>query len=121
MRPCPGHDDLRRLLAEQLAEGEREVAERHVEGCAACQEVLAALAGDAPPGVADCPDRPPLGTGMRRRLERAGRAPPRPTAVPLRMAPGRAFPGTRSSRSWAAAAWASSTGPATWPWTARWP
>ena len=55
MNPCPTGDQLRRLLAEQLGDEERADVEAHVEGCPACQETLAELAGDAP----DAPTRLP--------------------------------------------------------------
>src|SRR6266545_4822958 len=45
MTPCPGQEQLERLLAEQLAEAERGAVEGHVEGCAACQVALGRLAG----------------------------------------------------------------------------
>src|SRR5262245_27243857 len=47
MNSCPTPDQLRRLLAEQLGDEERADVEAHVEGCAACEETLAELAGDA--------------------------------------------------------------------------
>jgi hypothetical protein len=47
MSDCPQREQLERLLAEQLVGPDLDVLESHVELCAACQEVLARLAGDA--------------------------------------------------------------------------
>jgi hypothetical protein len=44
MTRCPPTEDLERLLAEQLPDGERATAAAHVEACAACQSVLERLA-----------------------------------------------------------------------------
>jgi hypothetical protein len=43
MSPCPSPERLRRLLAEELDDAERDPLESHVEGCAACQEALEEL------------------------------------------------------------------------------
>jgi WD40 repeat protein len=47
MRPCPSHEELQQLLAEQLRPPAREAIEGHVEACAACQGVLARLTDQA--------------------------------------------------------------------------
>jgi WD40 repeat protein len=43
MHPCPSHEELQQLLAEQLRPPAREAIEEHVEACASCQEVLVRL------------------------------------------------------------------------------
>jgi hypothetical protein len=66
MRRCPPAQALERLLAEGLSGAERGALEAHVEGCPACQEALARLAGGAdpcggwptPPGEATSSGRP---------------------------------------------------------------
>jgi eukaryotic-like serine/threonine-protein kinase len=45
MNPCPGDDQLGRLLAEQLTQPDLEAMELHVESCASCQRRLEALLG----------------------------------------------------------------------------
>jgi Putative zinc-finger len=45
MNDCPPVERLRHLLAEQLNDTDRDEVEAHVEGCAACQQVLEELAG----------------------------------------------------------------------------
>jgi WD40 repeat protein len=47
MRPCPSHEELQQLLAEQLRPPAREAIEEHLEACASCQEVLARLTEQA--------------------------------------------------------------------------
>jgi serine/threonine protein kinase len=47
MACCPSDEKLTGLLADALSLCERDVLARHVEGCAACQEQLARLAGTA--------------------------------------------------------------------------
>src|SRR5262245_26572429 len=75
MIPCPGQDQLKRLLAEQLAEAEREAVEAHVEGCADCQLALERMAGGlAGPRVGRSQHL--LGTDLLRRLEEARLEPP---------------------------------------------
>jgi serine/threonine-protein kinase len=71
MDPCPRHEQLDRLLAEQLADAQRGAVEAHVEVCPACQQALAALAG--PGGGLPAP-RHRLGTAFRLQLELACRA-----------------------------------------------
>src|SRR5262245_49192223 len=71
MNPCPGRDQLQRLLAEELPPADGAAVEAHVEGCGECQEALAFMAGPAPPGLAGgslTPDHP-LASDLRRRLE----------------------------------------------------
>jgi WD40 repeat protein len=67
MNPCPTRDELRLLLAEQLCDEERADVEAHVEGCPACQEMLAELAGGAP----DTPTGLPSTCGRAVRFEPA--------------------------------------------------
>ena len=43
MSPCPSPEQLRRLLAEELDDAERDPLECHIEGCAACQGALEEL------------------------------------------------------------------------------
>jgi WD40 repeat protein/tRNA A-37 threonylcarbamoyl transferase component Bud32 len=52
MSPCPGREQLVRLLAEQVDAQERALLEVHVESCAACQLVLGQLADQASPNPA---------------------------------------------------------------------
>jgi tetratricopeptide (TPR) repeat protein len=78
MNACPSAEQLRRLLAEQLGEAERDGVEAHVEGCAACQgtleELTAALVGEGRPGgAAEGWSRHEPDSGFLRRL---GRRPP---------------------------------------------
>jgi serine/threonine protein kinase/WD40 repeat protein len=47
MTPCPSDEQLKRLLAEQLPDEEREAAKDHVEACPACQHTLARLSDQA--------------------------------------------------------------------------
>jgi hypothetical protein len=81
MQPCPPRPELERLLARQINDPERAALERHVEGCAACQEALEGLTRS--PDVEDwqrlhrddaatCP--PQAGTFLRRLRQ----VPPRP-------------------------------------------
>jgi tetratricopeptide (TPR) repeat protein len=46
MSPCPSREQLRRLLAEQLADAELRAVETHVETCPACQQTLARLSDE---------------------------------------------------------------------------
>jgi serine/threonine protein kinase/WD40 repeat protein len=46
MSPCPSSEQLRQLLADDLSAVERQRIESHVEGCAACQEMLEELNGE---------------------------------------------------------------------------
>jgi RNA polymerase sigma factor (sigma-70 family) len=56
MNPCPSSDCLARLLAGELGDAERAAVGRHVDGCAACQQLLDRLgaAGD-PDGLRRAP------------------------------------------------------------------
>ena len=51
MTACPGDEQLRQLLADAVAEAEREAIVTHVEACPACQQLLARLSND--PGGLD--------------------------------------------------------------------
>ena len=46
MSPCPSSEQLRQLLADDLSAVERQRIGSHVEGCAACQEMLEELNGE---------------------------------------------------------------------------
>ena len=48
MTACPGLDELRRLLHEELAAGTQQAMESHVEGCAMCQRALERMAAAGP-------------------------------------------------------------------------
>jgi tRNA A-37 threonylcarbamoyl transferase component Bud32 len=56
MTGCPSREQLRQLLAEQLAGPEATAVEGHVAACADCQRILDELTKLAP----TCPPRPPL-------------------------------------------------------------
>jgi hypothetical protein len=43
MNSCPSSEQLRQLLAEQLPDAQPDAIESHVEGCPACQQLLAEL------------------------------------------------------------------------------
>jgi WD40 repeat protein len=58
MTGCPGREQLRQLLAEQLGAAEGAALEAHVEGCAVCQESLARLSDGEDTGA------PPPPTGV---------------------------------------------------------
>jgi hypothetical protein len=64
---CPSAEELRELLGEELADGDRTAVEAHVETCAACQGQLERLvAPAAPPSGLPAPPRfsePPAGSG----------------------------------------------------------
>jgi hypothetical protein len=47
MTRCPSTEELRRLLADGLSGPEAEAVEAHVEVCAACQQALEQLTGNA--------------------------------------------------------------------------
>src|SRR5205807_1090363 len=74
MNPCPGREQLERLLSEQLNDAERVMVATHVEACSACQQHLHELAGDTtddrrslfPP-----PEASRLGPDLLRRMEQA--------------------------------------------------
>ena len=48
MTACPGVDELRRLLHEELADGAQQAIETHLESCATCQRALERMAAAAP-------------------------------------------------------------------------
>jgi RNA polymerase sigma factor (sigma-70 family) len=79
MNPCPSSDCLARLLAEELDDAERAAVGSHVDGCAACQQLLDRL------GAADDPDglrpAPAAGSSAGREFLRRLRASP-PAAHP---------------------------------------
>src|SRR5262245_14626600 len=47
MTPCPGRDQLQRLLAAPGDDGAGEELEQHVESCPACQQALESMAAAA--------------------------------------------------------------------------
>jgi aminoglycoside phosphotransferase (APT) family kinase protein len=70
MSPCPTSDQLRQLLADRLAGPEAEAVEAHVERCAACQQALEQLTGNAQTPRVQGPASPPdSGAAFLRRLE----------------------------------------------------
>src|SRR5262245_5956924 len=46
MNRCPSREQLHQLLEDQLSEAVRAAVDAHVEGCRACQELLAYLTDD---------------------------------------------------------------------------
>ncbi|MCI0456952.1 MAG: bifunctional serine/threonine-protein kinase/formylglycine-generating enzyme family protein, partial [Gemmataceae bacterium] len=52
MAVCPPREQLERLLAEALGDGERALLEAHVEACSSCEEQLAQLAAAQSPPLA---------------------------------------------------------------------
>jgi serine/threonine protein kinase len=72
MSPCPGPEQLRQLLADGLSGSEAEAVEAHVEACAACQQRLEELTGNAAaPTVLEPACRDDSGGDFLRRLEQA--------------------------------------------------
>ena len=70
MTGCPSREQLRQLLAQQLAAAEGAALEAHVEGCAACQDSLARLSDEedtsAPPPPSALPARTETARSDRR-------------------------------------------------------
>jgi serine/threonine protein kinase len=71
--PCPGRDQLERLLAAPGSDGAGEDLEQHVESCSACQQTLESMVGAADwgPGLEGWPalaarPAPPPDTFLRR-------------------------------------------------------
>src|SRR5262249_810308 len=53
MNQCPSREQLQQLLEERLSEALLEAVEKHVDGCQACQQILARLSDDS--GEVDAP------------------------------------------------------------------
>jgi WD40 repeat protein len=94
-QPCPSRDQLERLLADELDQGQDAVVSRHVEGCDHCQQALEGLtapAGDSGslPGSAVGPDGVPVPREdfLRRLKDDTGVVPP----VTLRVRPSPRLP-----------------------------
>jgi tRNA A-37 threonylcarbamoyl transferase component Bud32 len=72
MSPCPSPEQLSRLLAEQLADPDRDLVEGHVQDCARCQDTLArmcATIAPSPTGLLDSDDPQPSPEFIRRLMD----------------------------------------------------
>ena len=136
MNPCPTPESLQSLLAGSLAEAEARPARDHLAQCPACQRALDRLAhlpelrawlADTSPALPPQtpPEIPPFLSRLRDTplpaLLAAGRAPP-PAPPPSGFWARRSGKATSAAwgrtgcwPKWAAAAWASSSAPATPP------